>query len=327
MSSFSVRPTPCDRMAPPQTPNEKLMTSTLSPTCPLTNSSQAEPACAKRLILRECLERWRRDAQKGVFDTGRYRCRYVVWGRGPTLVLIPGMGMDALGFVMLMDRLQAHFRCISFDLANGETDGAHLMTYRHADHVADLFALLDHLVIRQCTLLGASFGSTIALAALHAQAGRFSHVMLQGGFAQRPLAFAEVLAASFGRFLSGRLAHFPFAQHILAHNQRESLIAREPDVWDFFLEQNLRIPLRALAARALLIHQLDLRPILPTIKLPVLMVCGDRDPLVGKICEAELKHGLPNCARGEIENCGHYPHLTHPEVLAEVVQQFLHAPG
>lgn len=291
--------------------------------CPLTEPAQPEPDCARRLLLRECLERWRTEAQHGVFDTGRYRCRHVVWGRGPTLVLIPGMGLDAVGFVMLMARLQAHFRCVSFDLPEGEGDGARLMTYRHTDHVADLFALLDHLSIRACILLGASFGSTIALAALHAEPRRFARAILQGGFARRRLAPAEVLAASFARFLPGRMAHLPYARQVLAHSQRAPFEDREPEVWDFFVAQNLRIPLRAFAARALLIHRLDLRPILPTIKQPVLMVCGDRDPLVGKACEAELKQGLPLVARAEIENCGHLPQLTHPEVTAEVVRQWL----
>ena len=55
----------------------------------------------------------------------------------------------------------------------------------------------------------------------------------------------------------------------------------------------------------------------------MLMICGDRDPLVGKACEGELRQGLPNVARAEIERCGHQAHLTHPEVMAEVVQQFL----
>ena len=299
------------------------MTSLLTSACSQTSS---EPACAKRLLLRDCLEHWLREAQHGEVDTGRYRCRYVVWGRGPTLVLIPGMAMDSLGFVMLMSRLQTHFRCVSFDLPNGEADGARLMTYRHADHVADLFALLDHLAIRQCGLLGSSFGSTIALSALHAQPGRFSHGLLQGGFARRALAWAEVLAGSFARFLPGTLTPWPFARPLLAYNQRASLVAREPAVWNFFVEQNLRMPLRALAGRALMIHQLDLRSMLPTIKQPMLMVCGDRDPLVGKACEAELKQGLPLAARAEIEDCGHLPQLTHPEVFAEVVKQFLQAP-
>ncbi len=301
------------------------MISTPSPSCPLTESPSSEADCAKRLNLHECLDRWRVEAQHGVLDTGRYRCRYVVWGRGPTLVLVPGMAMDALAFVMPMARLQAQFRCVSFDLPSGDGDGARMMTYRHADHVNDLFALLDHLSISRCVVVGSSFGSTIALAALQAQPQRFSKAILLSGFARRPLARAEVIAASFARFLPGRLGHLPFARHILEHNQREALLARDSNMLKFFIDKHLTIPVQALASRALLIHRVDLRPILPAIRHPILMICGDRDPLVGKACEAELKQGLPLAARAEIENCGHLAPLTHPEVLAEVIQQYLSA--
>jgi pimeloyl-ACP methyl ester carboxylesterase len=228
---------------------------------------------------------------------------------------------------MLMARLQADFCCVSFDLPDGENDGAHVRSYRHTDHVADLFALLDHLSIRESVLLGSSFGSTIALAALHAQPARFPRAILQGGFARRPLARAEVLAASFCRFLPGRVAHLPFVRQILERAHRAPFQDREPAVWDFFVEESLRTPLRAFAARALLIHRIDLRPLLPAIKQPVLMICGDRDPLVGKSCEAELLHALPHVTRGEIEGCGHMPQITHPEVMAEVVRQWSAARG
>ncbi len=276
--------------------------------------------CSQRLVLHNCLGRWRTEARHGVLDTGRYRCRYVAWGRGPALMLIPGMGLDAIGFVMLMARLQTDFCCISFDLPNGEADGARVTSYQHAELVADLFALLDHLSIRECILLGSSFGSTIALAALHAQPGRFPRAILQGGFARRPLAWAEVLAASFCRFVPGRVAHLPLVRQVLDRAHRASFRDREPEVWDFFVQESLRAPLRAFASRALLIHRIDLRPILSAIKQPVLMICGDHDPLVGKECAAELKDGLPHVTRGEIENCGHMPQLTHPEVMAEIVK-------
>jgi pimeloyl-ACP methyl ester carboxylesterase len=288
---------------------------------------QAGPECARQLVLRDCLRRWDAEARHDVFDTGRYRCRYVVWGAGPTLVLIPGMGMDAVGFVMLMARLQAEFRCVSFDLPDGESDGARITGYRHADHVADLFALLDHLAIRECFVLGSSFGSTIALAALHEQPARFPKAILQGGFARRPLAWAEVLAASFARHLPGRLGDVPLLPTIFDHSQRGWFAQRDPEVWDVFVAQSLRAPLRAFACRALLVHQTDLTPFLPALTQPVLMVCGDRDPLVGKRCEAELQRGLQFVARAEIEDCGHMPQLTHPEVLAEVVRKWLTVSG
>src|SRR5260370_37739568 len=100
------------------------MISILSPSCPLAGSTQSGPDCAKRLLLRECLKRCEQEAQRGVLDTGRYRCRHLVWGRGPTLVLIPGMASDALSFAMLLARLQEHFRLVSFDLPVREGDSA-----------------------------------------------------------------------------------------------------------------------------------------------------------------------------------------------------------
>jgi len=74
-----------------------------------------------------------------------------------------------------------------------------------------------------------------------------------------------------------------------------------------------------------MIDQMDLRPILPTIRQPVLMICGEHDPIVGRKCEEELRNGLTNVARAEIEGCGHLTQYTHPEVLCEVIEQFLAA--
>jgi pimeloyl-ACP methyl ester carboxylesterase len=282
-----------------------------------------EPACATRLTLRSCLAQREREAKLGVCDTGRYRCRYVEWGRGPTLVLIPGLASDALSFVLLMARLSPHFHCISYHLPDGIADGARLRTYGHAELAADLFALLDHLQVRECIIAGASFGSTVALTALHQQPARFSYGITLGGFAHRPLTGFEILTSSFVRFLPGRVAHLPLARQVLERNHLATFQEREPELWEFYIERSFGVPLRAFASRLLMVGRLDLRPILSAIRTPVLMVCGDRDPLVGKTCEADLQRGLPNVARVEIEECGHEPHLTHPEVLAEALMQVL----
>lgn len=298
------------------------MTSPLSPSCPTTEPGHDAPDCSKHLVLRECLDRWQREAHIGYLDTGRYRCRYVVWGRGPALVMIPGLASDAISFVMLMARLQSQFCCISYDLPEGGEDGARVTSYQHDDLVHDHLALLDHLRIDECVLLGFSFGSTIALSAMKSHPARFLRAILLGGFACRPLAPAEKLCASFGRFMRGSIRRLPFIERLLVRNHRQPFLAREPAVWDFFRERNLRTPLSAFATRMLMVHRFDFRALLPSIRQPVLLVSGDQDPIVSKQCETELKRGLPCAASAEIEQCGHHAHLTHPEVLAEIVQQF-----
>lgn len=271
-------------------------------------------------------DRFEREAIRGVCDTGRYRCPYFTWGQGPPLVIIPGLADQAQTFVMLCALLSERFRCISYDLPAGRADGAHLGGYNHEHLVDDLFALLDRLDVRQSYVLGSSFGGTIALAALRRAPERLPRAILQGGFARRPLAPAEVLLASMARYWPWPMRRLPFRRSLLARCHAAPFAGRPPEVWEFFVERWGSLPMSAVAQRGLMVHRLDLRPILPEVRQPVLLVCGDGDPLVNRQCEAELLAGLPNARRVEIADCGHNPQYTHPEALAELVHQFLTPP-
>ena len=299
---------------------------TRSPCHPVTMSPSQSPPCSARLVLSEVLDQYFREAERGVCDTGNYRCPYYVWGKGPALIIVPGMCDDGLSFILPIARLKEHFRCIAFDLPCGQGDGAKLGRYRHADHVNDLLALADHLGLRQAYLFGSSFGSTITLGALGFAPERFPRAVLQGGFARRPLAKPEIMLASWARYWRGHMALLPFRKPLLKYNHGAPFLEREPGVWDFFMQRSGAPHMAAVARRAIMIHRTDLRPLLPQIHQPVLLICGDHDPLVGKKCEEELQRGLPMASRAEIENCGHLPQFSHPEVMAEVVTRFLTIP-
>jgi pimeloyl-ACP methyl ester carboxylesterase len=278
---------------------------------------------SQTLSLNDALRRFDREAVRGFCDTGRYRCPYYTWGQGPPLLFIPGLSDDALSFVLVCSLLAGHFRCIAYDMPAGLGDGARLAGYRHADLVEDVWALLDHLGARQSYVFGSSFGSTIALAALHHKPECLPRGILQGGFAHRPLAPVSFLLASFARYWPGGAALLPFRPALLRRAHFGPFAGREAELWDFMLTRWGRPRIAALGQRARMLHRLDLRPLLPHIRQPVLLICGEDDPLVGKRCEESLVQGLPNAGRVELSGCGHNPVFSHPEVLAEVVRQFL----
>lgn len=280
------------------------------------------PAPAQ-VTLAEALSAFHKEARTGVCDTGNYRCPFYEWGEGPPLIFLPGMADDALSFVMVAALLQRQFRCLTFDHPMGRDDGCNLWQRTHKDYVDDLFALLDHWNVGRGYLFGTSFGSTIALAALHRQPQRFPRAILQGGFARRPLSLAEVTLARVTQHWWGPLKKVPLRHLVLTTAHSKPFDRREPAVWDFFLERSGWMPTAAVASRALIIHQVDLRDKLPTIDVPVLLICGEADPLVKRICERELLEGLPHAFRAEIQGCGHEPVFTHPEVVAELVERFL----
>lgn len=275
------------------------------------------------LDLTETLARFEREAIHGVCRTGRYRLPYYIWGEGPPLLFVHGVGDSCRSFVQPIARLSAHFRCIAYDLPSGYRDGARLRRYSHDHLVADVWILLDHLGLRQSYILGSSFGSTIVLKAMHARAERLPCGILQGGLAYRPLRRAEQLLAYWGRFLPGRMADVPLRAKVLLHTVGRDFKESFPDVWNYFLDCSGRARVSAFACQAHMLNHLDLRPLLPSIRQPVLLICGERDRVVPRVYEEMLLHGLPNASRVVLEGCGHVPSYTHPEILTEAIRQFL----
>jgi pimeloyl-ACP methyl ester carboxylesterase len=284
----------------------------------------AAPNAPPRLTITAALARLEAEAERGVLDTGRYRCRYVAWGEGPPVVFLHGLGDMGRTFALTMALLRRHFRCITYDQPTGTGDGARLRRYRHAHLVDDLLRLLDHLKADTAMLVGHSFGSSVVLRALHRQPQRFPRGALVGGFPHRPLTLQQRWLAWAGKIappwmtlgtLRGRddamqRSHYePFARH-------------EPERWEFFLEATGRTPLRAMGHWGLELNRTDLRPLLPRIRQPVLLLCGDRDPLVPQAYQDYLLYNLPHAIMFQITGCGHMAAQTHPEVMAEKLLQF-----
>jgi 3-oxoadipate enol-lactonase len=281
---------------------------------------------APTIPLDEALARWRREAEAGVCDTGRYRCRFFAWGRGQPLLFIHGMSDRARSFVPLSAHLTDYFRCIAYDLPTGYRDGAKLRRISHADLVRDVFALLDQLKVGQACLYGASFGGTIALAALHAEPKRFLRAALQSSFARRKLAPAERAIASLARYWPGRMRDLPLRRRHQQKVDAPAFAAAPPETWAFQKANTATMPIKAFAHRALLISRLDLRPLLPSIQHPIMLLSGDRDSIISQGCIEQLADGLPHADRLEFHNCGHYAQYTHAAGVAEALRRFLLPP-
>jgi pimeloyl-ACP methyl ester carboxylesterase len=272
------------------------------------------------------LARWHAEAQCGEFDTGRYRCRYFVWGRGQPLLFIHALMDQAKSFASLMAHLTESFRCIGYELPTGDSDGARLGSIRHRDLVDDVFALLDHLGVGQPCLYGASFGGTIALGALHAQPKRFLRAALQSSFARHPLAPMERLVLNFARWFPGCMGDVPFWHRRQERFDRPMFDSAPTQAWDLKRAPAASLPISAFAHRALMLSSLDLRPMLPAIPHPVLVINGERDTAIHRDASAELAAALPHADRLDFADCGHFAQYTHAPAVAEALRRFLLPP-
>ncbi len=278
--------------------------------------------------LRTAQRRFDTEALPGVVQTPRYRLRYFDWGDGPAVVFVHGMIDTTRSFCMQMQPMvDAGFRCLGYELANGGADGANLGLYRHPHYAEDLIALLDHLQLPTVDIQGSSFGSTVTLSALARFPTRFRRAVLQGGFARRPLARVERGLARLGRYWPWRMDELVIRSRVMRKLEGGQFTGCPPEIFEFLLECSGTNPVRAASRRALILDKLDLRLVLPGIPHPLLMIGGDSDGLVPRSAEAEVVTGVPNARRIEFRPCGHYPQYTMPGPLAEAVSAFLREPN
>jgi pimeloyl-ACP methyl ester carboxylesterase len=240
------------------------------------------------------------------------------------LILVPGIASTYRVYALLLNSLAGRFRTVVYDYPGEHPgDGARLGRITHEHLVDDLFGLIEHLNLGRVFLLGLSFGSTIALRALHREPRRFPRTALQGAFAWRRFAPAERLALALGRHIPGTTARLPLRQTILTYNGRSEFPSVVADRWPYYVEQNGLTPIAALAHRVDLLARLDLRPNLAEIRSEILLLQGNEDRIVPRGFFDELQAALPQAEGVLMPTVGHQPHFTHAEAMAQTISDWL----
>jgi pimeloyl-ACP methyl ester carboxylesterase len=281
------------------------------------------PCPAPARILDE-IARYDAAAQVGRYKGPRYQLTYRILGQGPPLLISPGIASTYRIYALLLNLLSARFRTIIYDYPGEHPDdGASLSQITHKNLVDDLIGLIDHLNIGRAMLFGISFGSTVTLAALHREPRRFPRAAVQGAFARRRFSIAEKWALRLGRLFPGTVSGLPFHQRVLTYNHKADFPAILEDRWRFFLEQNGVTPIRSLAHRVNLLAGLDLTPMLTEIPTELLLIHGNEDRIVSRRQFDELEARLPHAKGVILPTVGHVPLVTHAEVLAGTIGDWL----
>ena len=126
-----------------------------------------------------------------------------------------------------------------------------------------------------------------------------------------------------GRRVPGTASRLPLRETILAYNSKMDFPWIIEDRWPFYLEENGKTPIRALAHRTSLVAGLDLRPALARINAEILLIQGRDDRIVPHHYFEELKAALPRSESVVMPTVGHIPHITHCEPLATLIRDWL----
>lgn len=245
-------------------------------------------------------------------------------GRGPLVLLAPGMGVTRAEFRYLTPRLvEAGYRVVSMDLrGHGETS-ARWSGYSIVQMSSDIIALIRHLNAGPVILLGHSIsGATAVWAATEAPELIRGLVLVDAGFHGHINGAMRLLLGVLFARLWGTAAWIQYYSGLFP--------SRKPADWETYipaLRRNLQEPGRLEALHQMMItdrHNVDER--LSKISAPTLVLMGTRDGDF-KDPEAEARW-VAEQAKGSyqmIEGSGHYPFTEYIDETAPVILNFLAA--
>jgi len=243
-------------------------------------------------------------------------------GKGPALFLFHSLLSDRASFDAIVPKLSQSFRVIVPQLPGfGQSQAVSGGLAGVADRMAE--AVKDGAGGDEAIVLGNGYGGFVALQMAIRHPAIATRLILAdcGAAFSEPgrEAFRNMAAASKARGLSvitdvamRRLFAPEFQeQHPdLMGDRREAFLQTDPDVF--------RAACNALA-------ELDLRPHLGQVKVPVLVLVGEHDEATPPPMSRELAAGLPQARLKIIPGCAHVPQLQSPEVFLEAIGDFLTA--
>lgn len=250
---------------------------------------------------------------------------------GPVLMLAQGFGCDQVVWRRILPFLR-ECRIVLFDHAG--TGGADLSAYSSEKYASldgyldDLTEILDTLDLWDVTLVGHTVAGMMGISAAAAGNPRISRLVLIGASA----CYRDIPAEGYSgglaegdiqRILEAVSINFPLwaaamapsmmgqpAGSVLTEELTAAICRLKPE----FVRDFLQVSLEA-----------DIRHLLPSLQIPVLLLQTPDDPLTPPFACRYLHEHLSNSVVLHLDAKGNMPHITAPRETAEAVLRHLYS--
>jgi len=178
---------------------------------------------------------------------------------------------------------------------------------------------LDALDLKRFSLIGNSMGGIAAQELASRLDGRISKLVLVGTGA-RIVGVKPDWRKAMDLWISDD------ADRSSTERMVAALLARrpkDPEEFETFVEAVATANKAFMAAVLTSAFDLDLRPVLPRITAPTLVIRGEFDASRTKEHVAELMAGIRDCRAYEIAGAGHSPQVDSPQAFCPLVREFL----
>jgi len=245
-----------------------------------------------------------------------------VVGAGPPLVLLHGILLDSRAWRPQLDDLRDQFTVVAWDAPGcGRSADPH-EAWRFPEYADCLAELTAALRLTTPIIGGLSWGGTLALEFAHQRPGVASALVLAGAYA----GWAGSLPSQMrDERLASCLAQSKMAPEDFVPDWMPGLFtpAAPSELIDEYTRLMSDFHPSGFRTMAHAVAEADLRPALPTIDIPVLLLYGDDDRRApAHTVGADLAAQIPEARLLLIPDAGHVCNAEQPEAFNAAIREF-----
>jgi pimeloyl-ACP methyl ester carboxylesterase len=240
------------------------------------------------------------------------KINYVAEGKGTeTIVFVHGLGENLNSWRQQLNYFSKDFKVVAIDLRGHGRSGAGKKKVEIADFANDVIGLLNHLGIKKAHFCGLSLGGLVVFEAYRKDPTHFSCMILVGTRHKFPPAQTSALEGMSMTIIGEEVATFA-----LAANAPESL---RREVAKMTADTNKESYIQSAQASSML----DYTDILSKIKVPTLIIVGDKDIVAPVNAAEKMKESISESTLRVMPGVGHLPNRENPEAFNAIVKEFL----
>lgn len=247
---------------------------------------------------------------------------YEVTGDGPAIVLVPGWTLTTRFWSHQVEELAREHRVVTLDLRGAGQSGKTPQGHSLSGYADDLDELFQRLELRHATLVGYAMGVSVCVHYLVAhgcaRVAGFVWVDHSPRFYATPewpyALFGDLTPQQFDETIRRLRDDRPAATRELL-----GVMFKEPADWMY--AELMKTPTEVAATMLAAVAATDLRPLLPQLDLPTLLING-RESVVPHEVGGWLEQHLPQARRILFEQAGHGPFWDDPVAFNQAVRKF-----
>ena len=258
--------------------------------------------------------------QMDFVSLSNYTARTAIWGKGPPLVILPGIagGFELMGPVI--EELSKSFKIYSFQYRGEDNFFSVRNCISFSDFEQDLDEILAFWRLEKPNIFGASFGGALALKYALNNPNKLGSVITQGTGIKYERGIIQRLASMI-------LSYYQVPETNPFVNQFFRLFLGGKSFSDEQIESIARVcwstDQAVIRGRLRILKQFDLTNCKKKINVPTLFLKGQKDILLSHDNFAQLQDLCVNNEMHIIGKLGHLAFFQSPKLIAKIIHDFI----